>query len=81
MTQQRRRRLERLEARQPTAKPWVDPAPLIERLWPELMAVVAGRACWRKLPDRELSEEAVAALELAMRDADRMHERLTAERR
>jgi hypothetical protein len=55
-----RKRLEALERRQPRARPWVDPFPSIERLWPDLEAVAKGRACWRKRPEAEWPEEASA---------------------
>jgi len=41
----RLRRIERLERRKPTGKPWTDPYPLMMRLWVDLQAVVAGGAC------------------------------------
>jgi hypothetical protein len=44
MSQQRLKRLQRLESRKPTAAPWVDPFDLCMRLWSEVQAVVAGRA-------------------------------------
>jgi hypothetical protein len=49
----------------------------------DLEAVVAGKACWRERPERAepRSEETQTALELAVREYDRTHERLTAERR
>ena len=49
----------------------------------DLEAVVAGKACRRKRPERAepWSEETQTAFELAVREHDRMHERLTAERR
>jgi hypothetical protein len=50
------------------------------RLWDDLQAVTAGRACWVPRPERAepWPEEAQAAFELAKRDADTMHKRLTA---
>jgi hypothetical protein len=75
MTQQRRRRLERLEAHQPAGKPWRDPFDLCM-----LEAVRAGLACWLPSPEPELSPETDHLFGLAMRDADRMAARLAAER-
>ena len=79
----RLKRLQRLEARQPKALPWTDPYPIGARLLVDLEAVVAGKACRRKRPERAepWSEETQTAFELAVREHDRMHERLTAERR
>jgi hypothetical protein len=72
----RRKRLEALERRQPRARPWVDPFPSIERLWPDLEAVAKGRACWLKRPEAEWPEEAKDALDRAMAEVDTMHRRL-----
>jgi hypothetical protein len=77
----RLKRIAALERRQPRGPVWVDPFPVIMKLWPDLLAVAAGRACWRKLPAAEpWSEETQAAFDRAMAEHDSMHRRLTAER-
>jgi hypothetical protein len=82
MSANRRRRLERLESRQPKGRPWFDPWDAIMRLWPDLEAVAKGRACWRKRePAEPWSEETQVAFELAVREYDRIHDRLMAERK
>jgi hypothetical protein len=45
-SQQRRRRLEALERRQIRGPSWRDPYDTIMRLWDDLQAVTAGKACW-----------------------------------
>jgi hypothetical protein len=81
MSLARLKRLQRLESRQPKGRPWFDPWDAIMRLWPNLEAVTKGRACWRKREPAEMSEEQADALARAIRDADRVAERLAAERR
>jgi hypothetical protein len=75
----RLKRLQRLEKRQSTAAPWVDPFDTAMALLDALQAVQDGRACWIPRQTEALSPEAEEQLALAMRDADRMHERLMAE--
>jgi hypothetical protein len=83
----RLKRLQRLEARVPKGRPWSDPFPALMRLWEafaaDRAATKAGRPfSWVPRPKAEPpSEESQAAFELAVRECDRMHERLTAERR
>jgi hypothetical protein len=77
MSLMRRRRLERLEARQPRGRPWTDPFPIVMALWDDLQAVAAGKACWIPRPEREMGEAEQAAFELAMREYDMIHKRLT----
>jgi hypothetical protein len=48
------------------------------RLWDDLQAVVAGKAEWIPRPARERTEDQRDAFELAVREDDRMHARLTA---
>jgi hypothetical protein len=71
------RRIERLERRKPSGKPWRDPIDVCLRLLVDLQAVVAGNAFW--LPTSPLSPEVEQLLALALRDSDRMGERLRAE--
>ena len=83
MTAAMERRLARLEARRPSERPWRDPYDACMRLWAALQAVQAAERAGRpfsRLPKPELSPEAEEQVALAMRDADRMHERLRAER-
>ncbi len=73
-------RLKRLEARQPPRKvvaKSIRPGP---GDMGSFRAVAAGRASWIPLPGPELSPEAQEWLAIALRDSDRMHERLRAER-
>jgi hypothetical protein len=81
MSQQRRRRLEALERRVPKGRPYVDPAPVIMRMWDDLQAVVAGRACWRKREPAEMSEEQADAFDRAMAAVDLVAERFEEQRR
>jgi hypothetical protein len=50
------------------------------RLWVDLEAVVAGKAEWIPRPERELGEAEQDAYDRAVRNADLMNARLTAER-
>ena len=82
MSVMRKRRLERLEARQPSAPPWTDPYDLCMSLWAAFQAETAATKAGRpfsRLPEPELGPDSEAFV-LAMKDADRMHARLTAER-
>jgi hypothetical protein len=76
----RLKRLQRLEAKQPKGCPYVDPFPSLMRLWVDLEAVVAGKAEWIPRPERELGEAEQDAYDRAVRNADLMNARLTAER-
>ena len=49
-------------------------------LWSDLEAVAAGKACWVPAPKPELGPEVQAVFEFRMREADRLAERLRAER-
>ncbi len=74
MSQQRLKRLQRLEARRPSERPWVDCSP-----WaiPHLLAVIEGRPySVLPLPEVERSEEAEQAYRRCMQDADRVAARL-----
>ena len=80
MSLARLKRLQRLEARRPSERPWQDPFDLCMHLWAafeaETAATKAGREFNRLIeygPDREV-------VVLAIREADRMHARLAAER-
>jgi hypothetical protein len=77
MTIARLRRLERLEARQPRGPVWRDPFPSVMRLWPDLQAVVAGKACWCKLPEpaQPWPDETQPAFELLTREVDAAYRR------
>jgi len=82
MTQQRRRRLERLESRQPTGPVWTDPGPaaiaLLEWFIACHEAVEAGKAC--RLPyEPEPESQWSPAKAAVMRESDRMHAKLAAE--
>ncbi len=83
MSLQRLRRLQRLEARRPAERPWTDPGPvaiaLLQWCLASFAAVDAGKASAvpRYGPHPAPSE----AFERIMRDADRMHARLVAERK
>jgi hypothetical protein len=69
LTAARLKRLARLEARKPSAKPWVDCSP-----WaiPYLLALLEGRPYTVvPLPDVERSEEAEQAYRRCMQEADR----------
>jgi hypothetical protein len=70
-------RLNRLEARQPRARPWFDPWDAIMQLWSDLQAVVAGRAEWIRRP-RKLGEEGQAAFDRMVAEHDSIARRLTA---
>ncbi|SRR5260370_39784796 len=75
MSKDRLKRLQRLEARRPSERPWVDCSP-----WaiPHLLAVIERRPhSVLPSPERELSPEAEAGIERILRDADRTAERLT----
>jgi hypothetical protein len=82
----RRRRLERLEARQHRGPSWQDPFPAAMALWAafecDRAATKAGREFCR-VPRREPAEpwddETKAAFERQVREYDTMHTRLTAE--
>jgi hypothetical protein len=77
MTLQRLRRLQRLEQRRrPAAVPFVDPVDTCMRLMVDLEAVSAGRAEWIPIYGPFLPDE---AFDRAVRESDRMHERLTAD--
>jgi hypothetical protein len=82
MSLARLKRLAALEAiaakRRPT-RPYFDPFPACLLLMVDLEAVAKSRACWVPRPERELSEEQADALDRAIRTADSMHDRLTAE--
>jgi hypothetical protein len=79
MTIARLRRLQRLEARQPRDRPWTDPYQAIMALWPNLQAVVAGKACWRPRPEsaEPWPEETEDVFDRLVAEFDRMAERLT----
>jgi hypothetical protein len=79
LTAARLKRLQRLESRRPSGPVWRDPFDLCMALLANLEAVRAGLACWIPRPEPELGSEAEQAFKLAMRDADRMHDRLMAE--
>jgi len=73
------KRLAKLESRKPATDWWRDPFPVAMRLWEDLQAVAAGKACLipRYGPDKWSDESAAA---LAIREVDRMSERLRAEK-
>jgi hypothetical protein len=79
MSANRRRRLERLESRQSKGRPWFDPFDACMRLWVDLQAVVAGKACWIPRPEAELGEAAQDAFDRMVAEGDIMARRLTAE--
>lgn len=79
MTAARIERLQRVEARQPRDDYWRDPYEMAMALLEAHQAVQAGLACWMPQPEEPLSPIAQKQLDLAMRDADQMHERLMAE--
>jgi hypothetical protein len=81
MSLQRRKRLEALERRRRPERPWHDPFDTAMWIWANVEAVTAGLAEWMPRPEPELSMEAEHLLELALRDSDRMHARLTGQRR
>jgi hypothetical protein len=81
MSQARLKRIAALEKRQPTGKPFVDPFPAAMRLWVDLQAVVAGKACWVPRPARELDESAQDALARAMAAVDLVAERFAEQRK
>jgi hypothetical protein len=72
--------LPRKRQHQPAAKPWNDPYDLSMALLEAFQAVNAGLACWIPEYERKLSPDEREAVEQAIKDADRMHERLTEER-
>jgi len=72
------KRLERLERRKPTGDFWRDPFPAAMRLWEDLQAVAAGKACWLPQPGPPLSPDAEHAVALAVREIGRMADRLRA---
>jgi hypothetical protein len=82
MTAARLKRLQRLEARRPSERPWFDPGPAaIELLRWHLdchAAVDAGRAC--EIPRYGPHPEPSPALAAVMRELDRVAARLAAER-
>jgi hypothetical protein len=80
MSLMRRRRLERLEARQPRGPIYTDPTPTVMRLWVDLRAVTEGKTCWIPRRERELTDEQRDAFDRAVRNTDLMNARLTAER-
>jgi hypothetical protein len=83
MSLARLKRLQRLEARRPSERPWVDPGPLAIALlrWhiENYGAVEASRACL--IPVFGPHPEPTPALVAILREADRAHDRLAAERR
>jgi hypothetical protein len=73
------RRIERLERRKPSGKPWTDPHPLMLALLAALDATSAAdkaRRPYSLLPSPPLSDAAEPHFALLMRDSDRMAERL-----
>jgi hypothetical protein len=68
-----------LERHQPRGRPWVVPIDAYFHLMVDLGAVTKGRACWVPRPPSECYEETRVAFDLAMREYDSMHARLTAE--
>jgi hypothetical protein len=80
MSLMRKRRLERVYQHQTAAMSWTDPYDLSMALLEAFQAVSAGLACWMPKYERELSPDEQAALEQAIRDADRMHEQVIEER-
>jgi hypothetical protein len=84
MSTMRLRRLERLERRQPRGKPWRDPDDAAMPLWAALEASADAESAGRPfswLPHPPLSAEEEHQVELALKDSDRVAERLRAERR
>jgi hypothetical protein len=79
LTIARLRRLQRLESRQPRGPVWRDPFDACMRVWVDLQAVAAGRASWRKLSERELSEDDKAAYDRLVAEYDSMARRLATE--
>jgi hypothetical protein len=81
MTAARLKRLARLESRKPVAVLRVDPvevAALLRWCLASFAAVEAGKAC--AVPRYGPPESPSPALEAIMRESDRMHARLMAER-
>jgi len=76
------RRIERLERRRPSEQPWTDPLPVALALWSAFIeptqAADRARRAYSLLPAPALSPEAEHAVALAIRDTDRMAERLRA---